>query len=119
MPGCRPKQFLDLTREHVLAARHDHVVIATIDEEQPVVEMAEVAGREQAAPFLLAAAGRVPVEPHRSADEDPADRSIGQWFTLIVEDLDLHPEGHPPGGGRRGRRSSGVATVAIATSVEP
>ena len=96
---------------------------------QPVVEVTEVAGRQQAAPLLLAATGRVAVEPHRSADEDPAHRSFGHRFTLIVQDLDLHAEGHASGGGRcaaqvvggrdRGDRHLGRAVEVVEHRPEP
>ena len=61
-------------REHVLAARHDHVVVAPVDEQPAVVvEVADVAARQQPADLLLAATARVALEPRRAADEDAAD----------------------------------------------
>ena len=43
------EQVLDLAREHVLAAGDDHLVVAPVDEQPAlVVEVADVAGREQA-----------------------------------------------------------------------
>ena len=89
------EQLLDLAREHVLAAGHDHVVLAPVDEQQPVAEVAEVARRQQPSLLLLAATGRVPVEPHRAADEDTPDRAGGDGVAVVVEDLDPHAEGDP------------------------
>src|SRR3954452_6867712 len=59
----RVQQLLDLTREDVLTARHDHVVVAAVDEEAALgVEMADVSGREQAVDLVLVAAARVALE---------------------------------------------------------
>ena len=67
------KQVLDLLREHVLTAGDDHVVVAAVDEQQPVfVEVAHIAAGHVAVDDLLAAAVGVPLETRRAANEDPA-----------------------------------------------
>ena len=47
------EQVLDLAREHVLAARDDHLVVAAVDEQAPAgVEVPDVARGQQAADVL-------------------------------------------------------------------
>ena len=116
---CR-EQLLDLDREDVLAARDDHVVVAPVDEQQPAVEVAEVAGGDQAA--LIPPCRRRRCSPRTSSrrrrrcgrpprrDRAPSSSSISTRT----------PSADAPGrAGARRARSSGVATVATATSVEP
>ena len=44
-PGMQVQQILDLTREDVLAAGDDHLVIAPVDEQAPRgVEVADITG---------------------------------------------------------------------------
>jgi hypothetical protein len=75
------EQVLDLAREHVLAARDDHVVVAAVDEQAALrVEVADVAGRHQAVDDVLAAAARVALELHLVADEDAA--RLAGWTGL-------------------------------------
>ena len=76
--GVGEEQLLDLAREHVLAAGDDHLVVAAVDEEPPGgIEVADVAGREQAVDELLSAAAGVSLKRRERADEDPAGLALG------------------------------------------
>ena len=69
----RGDRVLDLAREDVLAARDDHLVVAAVDEQAPLlVEVADVAGGHEAVDDRLAAAAGVAVEDELVADEDAA-----------------------------------------------
>ena len=115
------QQVLDLAGEHVLAAADDHFVVAPLDEQAALgVEAAHVAGAHQPVDDLLAAAAGVALEDHLVADEDaaglvpegPLARCSSSSFTTV-------PSGGRPAVPGAARRSSGVAIVAHATSVEP
>src|SRR5918999_3699046 len=83
------QQILDLGREHVLAAGHDHVVVAAVDEQAAVlVEVPDVAGREQPVDLVLAAAARVALELHLVADEDAPGLAGRNRVAVVVVELD-------------------------------
>ena len=68
---------LDLLGEDVLAAGDDHLVVAALDVQQPVlVEAADVAGRHQPVDHVLVAAAGVALEEQAVADEDPAGLTL-------------------------------------------
>ena len=115
------EQVLDLAREDVLAAGDDHLVVAAVDEEAAGrVEVADVAAAEEAVDDLLAAAAGVALEGHFVADEDPPDLAprAPRWPSSS-KSLTTVPRGGLPAVPGAARRSSGVATVAQETSVEP
>ena len=88
----------DLLREDVLAAGDDHVVLAAVDQQPPlVVEVTEVAGVHQPADRLLRrlVAG-VAVEDETAADEDVADLAGRGLAALRVEDLQRRPQRRSP-----------------------
>ena len=114
------EQVLDLAREDVLATGDDHLIVAAVDEEAAVgVEVADVAAAEQAVDHLLVAAAGVALEGHLVADEDPADLTARDLPPRLVEEPNDGAVGGRPAVPGAARRSSGVATVANATSVEP
>ena len=87
------EQLLDLAREDVLAARDDHLVVAAVDEQAAGrVEVADVAGREQAVDDLLAAAAGVALERRERADEDAARLPLRQLAPLSSRILMREPE---------------------------
>ena len=118
MPG---QQVLDLSREHVLAAGDDHVVVAAVDEQPPVgVEVADVAGGHEPAAAVLVAAAGVALEQHLRAHEDaPAGARRAARSPRSSRILTTVPRGGRPAVPGAARRSAGPATVAQATSVEP
>src|SRR4051794_37060953 len=79
------EQVLDLLREHVLAARDDHVVVAAVHEQAPaLVEVADVAGAHQTLDDVLVAATRVALELHLVADEDAAGLPLPDGLAVVV-----------------------------------
>ena len=94
-------QILDFGGEDVLAAGHDHLVVAAADVEQALlVEVADVAGGHQPVDDLLVAAAGVALEREGVADEDPADLTLGHLLAVLVEELDLHALDDGPDGRR-------------------
>ena len=73
--GVCEEQVLDLTGKHVLTAADDHVVGSAGDEQQTVVEVADVAGRHQTVDHLLRPAAGVALELCAAPHEDPTRRS--------------------------------------------
>ena len=68
--------MFDFLGEYVLTTGHDHVVLASLDEQAALlVEVPEVAGTHQPARHPLGAAVGVAAEEHRIGDEDPTPRS--------------------------------------------
>ena len=68
----RTEQLLDLSREHVLATRDDHLVVTPVDVQPTVgVEVTDVARGHQAREHVLVAAAGVSLELGEVADEDP------------------------------------------------
>src|SRR3954469_23397534 len=93
-------QVLDLAREHVLAARDDHVVVAAGDVQAALlVEVADVAGRHQPVDHVLVAAAGVALEQHLVAHEDAAGLALRQLLAVLVVDLQ-------DGAARRGARGA-------------
>src|SRR3954452_10629288 len=81
------EQLLDLLREDVLAARDDHVVVAAVDEQAPlVVEVADVARAHQPVDDVLVAAAGVALELEVVADEDAARLAVLDELALVVVD---------------------------------
>src|SRR4051794_34919967 len=96
------EQVLDLAREHVLAARDDHLVVATGDEQAAVlVEVADVARGHQARDDLLAAAAGVLLHRHLVADEDTAGLAGRHLPAVLVEQLHDGAARRAAGGARR------------------
>src|SRR5205085_11918995 len=91
------QQLLDLTREQVLPAGDDHVVVAPIDEQPPIgVEVPDVPSAHQAVDRLLRTAARVTVELEAVADEDTAGTAWPLDGTALgVEQADHRPERDP------------------------
>src|SRR4029077_10035109 len=93
------EQILDLTREDVLAAGDDHLVVAAIDEEATTgVEMADVATAEQPVDRLFAAASSIALEGHLVADEDPADLTPRDLAPVLVVEAHHRATWRPAGG---------------------
>ncbi len=102
------EQVLDLLREDVLTAGDDHVVVAPVDEQQPVlVEVAHVAAGHVAVDDLLVAAVGVSLETRRTADEDPAPL-VGAVDAPVVLVEQHHFGGHRRAAGRSGSASQFV-----------
>ena len=82
--------------------------------------MADVAGAHQAVDHLLVAAAGVAVELEAVADEDPTGvPSPSTARPSKSYNRTTAPNGTRPAQPGASRRSSGVANVAYATSVEP
>src|SRR6476620_2119135 len=88
--GMTADQILHLGGKHVLAARHDHFVVATADVQQAVlVEIADIAGRHEPVDDLLVSPAGVALERKGIADEDPADLTLRKLVAAVIKDLDL------------------------------
>src|SRR6478609_12077430 len=93
--GMTADQILHLGGKHVLAARHDHFVVATADVQQAVlVEIADIAGRHEPVDDLLVSPAGVALERKGIADEDPADLTLRKLVAAVVKDLDLDALDH-------------------------
>ena len=100
--GVVGEQVLDLAREDVLAAGDDHLVVAAVDEQPPVlVEVADVAGGHQAVDDVLVAAAGVALEQHLVADEDAAGLALLDLLAVLVVELDDRAARRAAGGARR------------------
>src|ERR1700733_7218564 len=82
------KKILNFEREDILAARDDHVVVATVDEPQAgFVEVAGVTGREQTVDDLLVSAVGVTGEAQTAGDEKGSDATwFGDLAAILVVD---------------------------------
>src|SRR2546429_4445457 len=82
------QEVLDLGGKHVLPAGDDHLVVATLDEQAPLlVDVADVAGGHQPAEDLLVATAGVALEQDLVAPEDAAGLARRHLAALLVEDL--------------------------------
>src|SRR4051794_15836485 len=101
---------LDLAREDVETAGHDHVLLAVDDREEAVRILAsDVTGVQPAAlERLLGLLGLVPVALHdkRPADADLTGLTVGDLVEVVVEQRDLQPR-HRPATRREPRHVSG------------
>src|SRR5204863_6374395 len=96
------EEVLDLAREDVLAARDDHLVVASVDEQAPlVVEVPHITGGEQPSQLVLAPTAGVALEGHLVADEHAAGLALLDLVAILVDDLDHGPAGKPPSRARR------------------
>jgi hypothetical protein len=104
------EQLFDFDRIHVLPTGDDHVVLAA-DHKQPAprVEVAAVAGGQQAVDVFLATTAGVTVETGCVGHEYPPDRSGGERCARVVEDLHPHAWSAATcrGGGRPQLRRTG------------
>ena len=83
---------LDFVREDVLAPGDDHLVVAAVDEQKPVViDVTGVAGVHVSVDDRLRAAVGVPRERQRSAHEDATVRPFGYVAAVVVEQPDQRP----------------------------
>ena len=100
---------LDLTGEDVLAAAHDHVVVAAVDDQPAVgVEPAGVPRADQATqPRLVLTAG-VALERQLAADEDAAALAVDHRLTVGIDDGHRDPAQRPAGGARVGAQVRGA-----------
>src|SRR5207245_11001195 len=93
------QEALALGRKHVLPAGDDHLVVATLDEQTPLlVDVADVAGGHQPAEDLLVATAGVALEQELVAHEDAAGLARRHLAALLVEDLQDGAAGRLPGG---------------------
>src|ERR1700733_2363970 len=93
--GMPTDQILDFGRKDVFAAGDDHLVVTATDIQQVVlVEVADIARRQQTVDDLFVAAAGVTLERESVSDEDPADFALGQLIAVVVEDLDFDALDH-------------------------
>ena len=97
--GVGVEGLLDLERVDVLAAGHDHLVVAADDVEPPgLVDPADVAGDHVVAEERLGVARGVALELEAAAHRDPADLALRHLAVGVVEDPQLGADDRLAGG---------------------